>query len=186
MSKNQTMNRDQRRSLKDIGNTVSGLIAEASKISRKLMECINSVNVLNEDFNVILRLAPVDVLQNGDTVVIDYFGRLVNEDGSLGDAFQGGSMEGLMVKNLGSGQLVPGFEDQLVGKKVGETLEIDLTFPEEYTPSLSGKKVKFFVSIMEALRNQPNGSYIRQKIEEYNKELKERKEKELAAKNDNN
>ena len=80
--------------------------------------------------------------KNGDTVVIDFAG-------FLGDIqFQGGTAENYPLK-LGSHTFVPGFEEQLVGAKVGETRDINITFPKEYVPGLAGKDVVFKVTVKE-------------------------------------
>ena len=80
--------------------------------------------------------------KNGDTVVINF-------DGFLnGEPFAGGSAEGFPLK-LGSGQFVPGFEEQLVGAKKGDTRDVKITFPENYVPGLSGKDVVFKVKIVD-------------------------------------
>ena len=78
----------------------------------------------------------------GDTVVIDYDGYL---DGTR---FDGGKAEGTNLE-LGSGQFVPGFEEQVVGMKTGDEKEIDITFPEEYHEGLAGKAVVFKVKVHE-------------------------------------
>ena len=78
----------------------------------------------------------------GDTVVIDFAGYLD------GVQFDGGTASGFPLK-LGSGQFVPGFEDQLVGMKVGETRDINITFPEQYVEGLAGKAVVFKVTVQE-------------------------------------
>jgi len=79
----------------------------------------------------------------GDTAVIDYEGFLD------GKAFDGGKGEGFELK-LGSGAFIPGFEDQLVGVKRDEEVEINLTFPEEYqAKDLAGKAVVFKVTVTE-------------------------------------
>ena len=80
--------------------------------------------------------------KNGDTVVIDFAGFLGEEQ------FEGGTAENFPLK-LGSGQFVPGFEEQLVGAKVGETRDINITFPQDYVPNLAGKDVVFKVTIKE-------------------------------------
>ena len=80
--------------------------------------------------------------KNGDTVVIDFAG-------FLGDIqFQGGTAENYPLK-LGSHTFVPGFEEQLVGAKVGETRDVNITFPQEYVPGLAGKDVVFKVTVKE-------------------------------------
>ena len=65
-----------------------------------------------------------------------------------GVAFEGCKGENFELE-IGSGSFVPGFEDQLIGMKAGEEKEIDITFPENYTPELAGKPVVFKVKINE-------------------------------------
>ncbi len=75
--------------------------------------------------------------QNGDTVVFDFDGYMDDE------AFEGGKAENHSLV-LGSGQFIPGFEDQIVGKKTGEEFDVDVTFPEEYhATELAGKPAVF-------------------------------------------
>ena len=84
-----------------------------------------------------------DAAELGDTVVIDFVGSVdgVEFDGGKGDNF---SLE------LGSGQFIPGFEDQLVGAKAGETVDVNVTFPEEYqAEDLAGKDAKFVTTVHE-------------------------------------
>ncbi|HEN4691391.1 TPA: trigger factor [Streptococcus agalactiae] len=79
----------------------------------------------------------------GDTVVIDFVGSVdgVEFDGGKGDNF---SLE------LGSGQFIPGFEEQLVGSKAGQTVDVNVTFPEDYqAEDLAGKDAKFVTTIHE-------------------------------------
>ena len=77
----------------------------------------------------------------GDLVVVDFAGRV---DGEL---FEGGSGEGMAVE-IGSGQLIPGFEDQLVGAKTGDKREIKVTFPEEYpSEKVKGKPATFDITV---------------------------------------
>ena len=78
----------------------------------------------------------------GDTAVIDFEGFL------NGVPFEGGKGENHNLE-LGSGSFVPGFEDQVMGMKAGEEKEIDITFPEQYTPELAGKAVVFKVKVHE-------------------------------------
>jgi trigger factor len=76
----------------------------------------------------------------GDQVVLDFVGK-VN-----GVAFEGGTGEGMSVE-IGSGQLIPGFEDQLVGIKKGEARQLNVTFPANYgEKSLAGKDATFDVT----------------------------------------
>ena len=81
--------------------------------------------------------------QLGDTVTIDFEGFL---DAEKTQAFEGGKGENYDLE-LGSNSFVPGFEDQLVGLNAGDEKDINITFPEEYTPELAGKDVIFHVTI---------------------------------------
>lgn len=78
--------------------------------------------------------------QMGDTADIDFVGTLD------GVPFDGGTSEGYELE-LGSGAFVPGFEDQIVGMNIGEERDINITFPEDYTPELAGKDVVFKVKL---------------------------------------
>ena len=79
--------------------------------------------------------------QDGDTVTIDYEGKVD------GVAFDGGKADGHDLK-LGSGSFIPGFEDQIVGKQIGETFDVNVTFPEEYhAKELAGKAAVFTVTL---------------------------------------
>ncbi len=76
---------------------------------------------------------------NGDTVIIDYEGKLD------GVAFQGGTAQEQAL-TLGSGQFIPGFEEQVVGHMPGETFDINVTFPENYgNEELNGKETVFTI-----------------------------------------
>lgn len=80
-------------------------------------------------------------IANGDTANIDFEGF----DGEV--AFEGGKGENYDLV-IGSGSFIPGFEDQLVGKKAGEEVEVNVTFPETYhAENLAGKPVVFNVKV---------------------------------------
>ncbi|QDP40776.1 trigger factor [Radiobacillus deserti] len=82
-------------------------------------------------------------VEDGDTVVIDFEGFMD------GEAFEGGKAENHSLE-IGSGSFIPGFEEQLVGKKSGEETEISVTFPEEYhAEEMAGKDATFKVKIHE-------------------------------------
>ena len=81
--------------------------------------------------------------REGDRVKIDFVGRID------GEAFEGGTAEGFELE-LGSGQFIPGFEDQLVGTKAGDTKDVEVSFPEEYgNAELAGKPSVFEVTVHE-------------------------------------
>ena len=98
---------------------------------------------LNEMVNRNARLTSVEdkALENGDTAVIDF------EGFKNGVAFEGGKGENYNLV-IGSNTFIPGFEDQLVGKKAGEEVEVNVTFPEAYNAeNLAGKPVVFNVKV---------------------------------------
>lgn len=79
--------------------------------------------------------------QNGDTVNIDFEGKMD------GVAFDGGSAQGYDL-TLGAGQFIAGFEEQVVGMNVGETKDVNVTFPEDYqAENLKGKPAVFTVTV---------------------------------------
>ena len=80
--------------------------------------------------------------RDGDTAVIDF------EGFRDGVPFEGGKGENYSLV-LGSHSFVPGFEEQVAGMKAGEEKDIDITFPEDYTPELAGKAVVFHVKVNE-------------------------------------
>ena len=81
--------------------------------------------------------------KNGDVAVIDFTGKID------GVAFEGGSGEGHYLE-LGAGQFIPGFEDQVVGQKPNQNFDVSVTFPTDYnTPDLAGKNAIFSCIIKE-------------------------------------
>ena len=87
-----------------------------------------------------------DASKEGDTVNIDYSGTI------NGGKFDGGTAEKQDLK-LGSGDFIPGFEDQLIGKKAGDEVTVKVTFPESYgNTELAGKDAEFAVKIHEVKR----------------------------------
>lgn len=78
----------------------------------------------------------------GDTVVIDFEGFID------GKPFDGGKAENYNLE-LGSHSFIPGFEEQLVGKKANDELDVNVTFPEQYIESLKGKDATFKVKVHE-------------------------------------
>lgn len=81
--------------------------------------------------------------KNGDTAVFDF-------EGSVdGEVFEGGTAEAFSLV-LGSGQFIPGFEEQMVGHNIGEEFDVNVTFPEEYhSEDLAGKEAVFKIKLHE-------------------------------------
>ena len=80
--------------------------------------------------------------KKGDTVVIDFVGSVDGKE------FDGGKADNYSLV-LGSNSFVPGFEDQLIGKKSGDEVDVNVTFPTQYVPELAGKKALFKVKVHE-------------------------------------
>ncbi|CAH0649481.1 MULTISPECIES: trigger factor [Pseudomonas] len=122
--------------------TVSGL--ESINVERLSAEVAdadldNMLEVLrkqNTRFEAVERAA-----QNDDQVNIDFVGKVD------GEAFAGGSAKGTQLV-LGSGRMIPGFEDGLVGAKAGEERVVNVTFPEDYQNlDLAGKAAEFTITV---------------------------------------
>ena len=114
-----------------------------------------------------------------------------------GVAFEGGKGENFEL-TIGSGQFIPGFEDQLVGMKIGEEREINVKFPEEYhAENLAGKDAMFkvkLISIKEKILPELDDEFVKdvsefETLEEYKKDienkLKEQKESQAKADKEN-
>ena len=85
---------------------------------------------------------------SGDITVIDFTGTVDGEE------FAGGKAEDYPLE-IGSNMFIPGFEEQLIGKTVGDNLDVNVTFPENYTEELAGKYAKFSVKIKELREGVP-------------------------------
>ena len=97
----------------------------------------------------------------GDTANIDF------EGFDNGVPFEGGKGDNFDLK-LGSGQFVPGFEEQIVGMSAGEEKDIDITFPEDYHKELAGKAVVFHVKL-----NKVTETIVPEQDDEFAKDVSE-------------
>ena len=120
----------------------------------------------------------------GDTLVFDFAGTVD------GVAFDGGTAQNYSLE-LGSNQFIPGFEAQLVGVKAGEHRDVNVTFPEQYTPELAGKAAVFACDVHEVkIKKLPelNDEFVKDlaiKGVETLEALKENKRQELLNKKTN-
>jgi trigger factor len=122
---------------KYIGVTVTKVDTEVT--DEEIDEAINKERENNA------RIVSVEdrAIESGDTAVIDFEGFVD------GVAFEGGKGENHSLE-IGSGSFIPGFEDQLIGKNVGDDVDVNVTFPEEYhAPDLAGKEAVFKVKVHE-------------------------------------
>jgi len=106
--------------------------------------------VVEEEIGLIAQraaeLTPVEdgrAAAEGDTLTIDFEGKID------GEAFAGGAAEDYEIE-LGTGEFIPGFEDQLIGARAGESRDVEVEFPEEYNAAhLAGKAAVFSVEVKE-------------------------------------
>lgn len=119
--------------------------------------------------------------QDGDVAVIDFEGFVD------GEAFEGGKAENYNLK-LGSGNFIPGFEEQIVGHKTDEEFTIDVNFPEDYqAEELKGKAAQFKIKLHEIKAKElpeVDDDFVKdvsekETLEEYKEELKETISKRL-------
>ena len=131
-------------------------------------------------------------IEDGDNTIIDFTGYIDDK------TFDGGAGTDYPLV-IGSHSFIEGFEDQLIGKKKGETCDVNVTFPAEYhADELAGKPAKFVVTIKEVKRNELpelNDEFASEvsdfdTLDEYKgdirKKLKEKKEQDAKVENENN
>ncbi|MCM2264498.1 MAG: trigger factor [Desulfuromonadales bacterium] len=147
-----------------------------------------------------LEVSSRDRAQTGDSVIIDFEGFVD------GESFEGGKAEDFVLE-LGSGSLIPGFEEQVAGMQRSEEKDVAVTFPEEYgQKTLAGKPATFRVVLKEIkekivpalddefakgfgveslaeLRAQLEGSYVAQETGRIDNDLRERLVRELIERN---
>ena len=110
---------------------------EAKVTAKEVNEAID--NLRTQNASLVLKEAESAL---GDTLVFDFVGTVD------GVAFEGGTAQNYSLE-LGSNTFIPGFEDQLVGLKAGDHKDVNVTFPEQYTPELAGKAAVFACDIHE-------------------------------------
>ncbi len=119
--------------------------------------------------------ANVEVIEKSDIANIDYSGKIA----ATGKVFEGGTAEKQDLK-VGSGAFIPGFEDQLIGAKVGQTVIVKVTFPKDYgSKELAGKRADFTVKVnsikrMPELSNEVAVKLGFKDLKEYEADLKDR------------
>ena len=111
------------------------------EVSKEVTDEDVDAKLENERKNLAELVVKEGAAENGDTVVIDFVGSVD------GVEFDGGKGENHSLE-LGSGQFIPGFEDQLVGSKAGDEVEVKVTFPEDYQATdLAGKDAVFVTKV---------------------------------------
>lgn len=111
-----------------------------AKIDKKTLDArLKEVQDNNAELELVMENRAT---KTGDTVAVDFHGST-----KAGEHFPGMAGQDMQIK-LGAGQMIPGFEEQLVGKKAGEHAHVDVTFPANYgMPALAGKEALFHVDI---------------------------------------
>lgn len=108
----------------------------------------NEIKHMQERIAHIIDLPAGTAMESGDTAIIDFEGFID------GVAFEGGKGEKYSL-TLGSNTFIPGFEDQLVGVKTGDSVDVNVTFPEDYhSDDLAGKPAVFKVLVHKARRRE--------------------------------
>lgn len=162
----------------DLGEYKGLTVDTESEDFKTVSDSIIANDVVNYDLYLIKEEGTVE---NGDTVNIDFVGK---KDGV---AFNGGTDEDYDLV-IGSGTFIDGFEDGLIGKEIGKTVDLDLTFPENYgDEELNGADVVFTVTINYAKSTtplEPEEYYTEfgyTKVDEYYENVKQRAIEESLA-----
>lgn len=146
--------------------------------------------IMESDLSIYTQKIESGTVEDGDTANIDFAGKLD------GVAFTGGTTKGFDLV-IGSKKFIDGFEDQLIGVKVGETVDIKVTFPADYsdttdletgskTMKLAGQEVVFTVTVnyINRMFTEVNDEFAKaagfETADEYMIDVKERADKELA------
>ncbi len=140
-------------------------------------EIIGQMAASQKDSKPVEKKRPV---ASGDIAVIDFVGSVDGEE------FAGGKADDYGLE-IGSSSFIPGFEDQIIGKDVGDKLDVKVTFPKEYTEELAGKDAVFAVTIKELRETIPaklDDSFAQkmgaENLEDLKAKLRENQEAELA------
>lgn len=119
---------------------------EAVEVTDEAVE--DAVNELRKRNAKMVAAEDDAVIEKGDFAIIDFAGTVD------GEPFSGGEGKGYPLE-VGSNSFIPGFEDQLVGLKKGDSTDVDVTFPEEYfVKELAGKEAVFKVNIQDVKRRE--------------------------------
>jgi trigger factor len=108
-------------------------------------EILGQMAAGQKDSKPVEKNRPID---SGDVAVIDFVGSVDGEE------FAGGKAEGYSLE-IGSGSFIPGFEEQILGKEVGNEFDVNVTFPSEYAKELAGKDAVFAVKVKEMRETIP-------------------------------
>ena len=144
---------------------------------KQVDEMINQMSAGQKDSKPVKKGRAV---ASGDVAVIDFTGSVDGEE------FAGGQSEDYGLE-IGSGSFIPGFEEQIIGKKVGDEFDVNVTFPDEYAKELAGKDAVFAVKIKELRETTPiklDDDFAKkmgaESLEDLKSKLRENQEAELS------
>jgi FKBP-type peptidyl-prolyl cis-trans isomerase (trigger factor) len=164
--------------VKNQGNKLQEIDAITKGLNQGLVQTMQHLNQLQQEMGTLAVLATrfntsITVATDKDYVTIDCLGRLYNEDGSLGEAFEGGTLYGYAVDCSAPEAMIPKFVENLVGKGSGANFSFDVEFPEEYqAPQLANKKANFEVTVLKVFTPVANMQTIRNKVKSLTEESK--------------
>ena len=143
-------------------------VATEDEINAKIEEIKSSFATNEKDVDTSREV------KDGDYINIDYLGKID------GVAFEGGSTDGKGSDvTIGSGRFIPGFEDQIIGHKPGETFDITVTFPEDYgKEELNGKEAVFTITVnhfYKAVLPEITDDFIAENLKDYYKDVADMK-----------
>ena len=125
---------------------LTGLSAKRPKVAVEEDSVVTELDLLRDRRASFVDETPETNATGGHHLTIDYVGRI------KGEAFEGGSGEGVTLE-IGGGRFIPGFEEQLEGAKIGEDLEVRVSFPEDYGhEGLAGEEATFAVHVVKIQR----------------------------------
>lgn len=150
----------------ELATKVNNITTQMQFVGNMLSQLMQGQRRLSPEVDALTSLAATTELETatpiakGDHVMLDYLGVLTKDDGSnevdadgLPRYFDGGFGQTFVLQNVGGGTLIPGFEDQLIGHKAGETFQIKVQFPENYgAKEMASKKATFNIHIHRVFR----------------------------------
>ncbi len=110
-------------------------------------EVAKALNTIADGNKPSVEIKKMRAAKTGDILVIDFIGRIE------GEAFEGGAAEGHSLE-LGSDSFIPGFEDGLIGAKVGDTLDVRVNFPDDYQAAHLAGRLAVFEVVVQEMREQ--------------------------------
>ena len=142
-------------------NNLQAIKGQLNQVMQIVFQQNNLVQRHSKELNVLTELlrsteASSEVVEASSTVMIDYIGYLLNDDGTEGESIDGFQALGYTV-TLGRGNLIKDFEDNLIGLTTGNTSQFTVTFPDDYKEELKGKKALFKVEVVKILKDKTSG-----------------------------